>query len=164
MRIRELLRRDLDRKIEEVIQLDQAEPHAVYDEITEYVATDRIKDQYRDLLLAINSARIEPTEGIGVWISGFFGSGKSSFAKNLGYILSNEEVLGQRASDLFKAQLDDPELSDLIDLNNQTIPTEVVMFDVQKDRPDRAGQTSHLSSTGCCSATWTTQRTSILPS
>jgi hypothetical protein len=45
MRIRQLLRRDLDRKIEEVIQLDQAEPHAVYDEITEYVATDRIKDQ-----------------------------------------------------------------------------------------------------------------------
>jgi|SRR5215208_3513706 hypothetical protein len=116
MRIRQLLRRDLDRKIEEVIQLDQAEPHAVYDEITEYVATDRIKDQYRDLLQAINSARTEPTEGIGVWISGFFGSAKSSFAKNLGYVLSNEEVLGHRASDLFKAQLNDPELGDLIDL------------------------------------------------
>jgi len=139
MRIRDLLRRDLDRKIEEVIQLDQAEPHAVYDEITEYVATDRIKDQYRHLLQAINSARTEPTEGIGVWISGFFGSGKSSFAKNLGYVLSNEEVLSQRASDLFKAQLNDPELSDLIDLVNQTIPTEVVMFDVQKDRAGQSG-------------------------
>jgi hypothetical protein len=96
-------------------------------------------DQYRDLLQAINSARTEPTEGIGVWISGFFGSGKSSFAKNLGYVLSNEEVLGQRASDLFKAQLNDPELSDLIDLVNQTIPTKVVMFDVQKDRAGQSG-------------------------
>src|SRR5829696_2429486 len=139
MRIRDLLRRDLARKIEEVIQLDQVEPHAVYDEITEYVATDRIKDQYRDLLQAINSARTEPTEGIGVWISGFFGSGKSSFAKNLGYVLSNEEVLGQRVSDLFKAQLNDPELGDLIELVNQTIPTEVVMFDVQKDRAGQSG-------------------------
>jgi hypothetical protein len=139
MRIRDLLRRDLSQKIEEVIQLDQAEPHAVYAEITEYVATDRIKDQYRSLLKAINSARTEPTEGIGVWISGFFGSGKSSFAKNLGYVLSNEEVLGQRASDLFKAQLNDPELSDLIDLVNQTIPTEVVMFDIQKDRAGQSG-------------------------
>ncbi len=139
MRIRDLLRRDLSRKIEEVIQLDQAEPHAVYAEITEYVATDRIKDQYRDLLQAINSARTEPTEGIGVWISGFFGSGKSSFAKNLGYVLSNEEVLGQRVSDLFKARLNDPELGDLIDLVNQTIPTEVVMFDVQKDRAGQSG-------------------------
>jgi hypothetical protein len=92
MRIRDLLRRDLDRKIEEVIQLDQAEPHAVYDETTEYVATGRIKNQYRDLLQAINSARTEPTEGIGVWISGFFGSGKSSFAKNLGYVLSDNDA------------------------------------------------------------------------
>jgi hypothetical protein len=48
-------------------------------------------------------------------------------------------VLGQGASDLFKAQLDDPELSDLIDLINQTIPTEVVMFDVQKDRAGQSG-------------------------
>src|SRR5215208_8298814 len=134
MRIRQLLRRDLDRKIEEVIQLDQAEPHAVYDEITEYVATDRIKDQYRDLLQAINSARTEPTEGVGVWVSGFFGSGKSSFAKNLGYVLANRKVLSHSASDLVKAQVDDPAVSSLIDLINATIPTEVIMFDVQKDR------------------------------
>ena len=139
MQIRDLLRRDLSQKIEEVIQVDQVDEHAVYAEITEYVATDRIKDQYRELLQAINSARTEPTEGIGVWISGFFGSGKSSFAKNLGYVLSNEEVLGEQASDLFKAQLNDPELGDLIDLINQTIPTEVVMFDVQKDRAGQSG-------------------------
>src|SRR5215204_4273344 len=109
--IGDLLTRDLSRKIEEIIQVDQADEQSVYSEITEYVATDSIRGQYADLLRAIAEAPADPHEGVGVWVSGFFGSGKSSFAKNLGYVLSNEEVLGQPASDLFKAQLNDPELS-----------------------------------------------------
>src|SRR5262249_53054724 len=67
-------------------------------------------------------------------ISGFFGSGKSSFAKNLGYVLRNPTVLGQSAAALFKEQAQDPTLNSLIDLVNRTLPTEVVMFDVAKDR------------------------------
>lgn len=134
MRIQELLKRDLNHKIEEIIQLDQLDEHAVSAEINEYVATDSIKMHYRDLLEAINESRTNPTERVGVWISGFFGSGKSSFAKNLGYLLANGTVLGHSASDLFKAQVDDPAISSLIDVINGTIPTEVVMFDVQKDR------------------------------
>ncbi|MEJ7816365.1 MAG: BREX system P-loop protein BrxC, partial [Rubrobacter sp.] len=134
MRIRDLLKRDLSQKIEEIIQLDQADEHAVHAEITEYVATDSIKRQYGDLLEAINLSRTQPTSSVGVWVSGFFGSGKSSFAKNLGYILSNPEVLGHRAADLFKAQVDDPSLSDLVDVINLNMPAEVVMFDVQKDK------------------------------
>ncbi len=134
MQIQELLKRDLGQKIEEIIQLDQLDEHAVSAEINEYVATDSIKQHYRDLLEAINESRTNPTERIGVWISGFFGSGKSSFAKNLGYVLANSKVLGHSASDLFKAQVDDPAISNLIDVINGTIPIEVVMFDVQKDR------------------------------
>jgi len=45
------------------------------------VATERIKEQYRTLFKAIADYPSEPHEGIGVWVSGFFGSGKSSFAK-----------------------------------------------------------------------------------
>src|SRR5215208_4231989 len=134
MQIRDLLGRDLSRKIEEIVQLNQVDEQTVYDEICEYVATDSIKRQYRDLLEAINESRTQPTGGVGVWISGFFGSGKSSFAKNLGYVLANEKVLSHSASDLVKAQVDDTAISSLIDLINATIPTEVIMFDVQKDR------------------------------
>ena len=42
-----------------------------------------------------------PHEGIGVWVSGFFGSGKSSFAKILGLALSNRDILGKGAADRF---------------------------------------------------------------
>src|SRR5258708_17705195 len=96
--------RDLDRKIEEIIQVDQADEESVYAEITEYVATDSIRDQYADLLRAIAEAPADPHEGVGVWVSGFFGSGKSSFAKNLGYALQNRKFVGHPFADLFKHQ------------------------------------------------------------
>src|ERR1043165_8933350 len=132
--IGDLLTRDLSRKIEEIIQVDQADEQSVYTEITEYVATDSIRSQYQKLFKAVAEAPADPHEKIGVWVSGFFGSGKSSFAKNAGYVLANRTVLGQRASELFKRQLGDSLCSDLIDSINLRIPTEIVMFDVQTDR------------------------------
>jgi hypothetical protein len=47
--IGDLLYRDLSRKIEEIIQVDQADEQSVHDEITEYVATDSIREQYHQL-------------------------------------------------------------------------------------------------------------------
>ena len=130
--IGELLSRDLSQDIEEIIKVDQFDEHTVYTEITEYVATDRIKDHYLEILRAMAEAPAEPHEGVGIWISGFFGSGKSSFAKNLGYVLANPSVLGKSYSELFKVQLDDNRISEYVDFINTKIPIEVIMFDVSK--------------------------------
>src|SRR5215831_18181432 len=116
--IGDILSRDLTKQIEEVIQVNQTDEHSVYSEITEYVATDRIKEHYRELLGAMAEAPSTPTEGVGIWISGFFGSGKSSFAKNLGYVLSNPQLLGEPASELFKNRMNDRRIADYIDLVN----------------------------------------------
>src|SRR5207244_3575256 len=132
--IRDLIARDLRKRIEEIVKVDQAEEQSVFIELTEYVVTDRLREHYRSLLKAVAEAPAEPHEGVGVWVSGFFGSGKSSFAKNLGYVLANRTVLGKRAADLFKRQVDDSMVSALIDSINSRIPTEVVMFDVSVDR------------------------------
>ncbi len=132
-----LLSRDLSRKIEEIIQVDQADEQSVYSEITEYVATDSIRDQYAVLLKAIAEAPSEPHESIGVWISGFFGSGKSSFAKNLGYALGNRKVLGHNFSTLFKQQIGDERVTNLIDFINTRYPTEVILFDIAKEQDTR---------------------------
>jgi hypothetical protein len=135
--IGDLLSRDLSRKIEEIIQVDQADEQSVHDEITEYVATDSIREQYHDLLKAIAEAPSDPHESVGVWVSGFFGSGKSSFAKNLGYALENRKVLGTGFADLFKKQLEDTRVSDLLDLINAKTPTEVILFEVAKEADTR---------------------------
>jgi hypothetical protein len=133
-RIGSLIARDLSRRIEEIIKVDQVDEQSVHTEITEYVVTGRLREHYRVLLKAIADYPADPHEGTGVWVSGFFGSGKSSFAKNLGYVVGDRTVLGQRAADLFKAQVDDPQAAALIDSINRRLPTEVVMFDVQTDR------------------------------
>lgn len=135
--IGDLLARDLSRKIEEIIQVDQADEPSVYEEITEYVATDSIREQYHNLLKAIADAPSDPHESVGVWVSGFFGSGKSSFAKNLGYALENRTVQGNKFADLFKQQLHDKNIGDLLDLINAKTPTGVILFEVAKEADTR---------------------------
>ena len=135
--IGDLLTRDLSRKIEEIIQVDQADEQSVHDEITEYIATDSIREQYHDLLKAVAEAPSDPHESVGVWVSGFFGSGKSSFAKNLGYALENRTVLGSKFADLFKQQLGDTRSGDLLDLINAKTPTQVILFEVAKEADTR---------------------------
>ena len=132
-----LLSRDLSRKIEEIIQVDQTDEQSVYSEITEYIATDSIRDQYAALLKAVAEAPTEPHESVGVWVSGFFGSGKSSFAKNFGYALENRRVLGQNFSTLFKQQIRDEQVGNLLDLINTRFPTEVILFDIAKEQDTR---------------------------
>ena len=138
-KIGDLLIRNLSQPIEEIIQVDQTAEQSVYTEITDYVATERIKEQYRILLTAIAEAPFEPQEGVGVWLSGFFGSGKSSFAKNLGYVLANRTVQGIAASELFKDQVQDPRISNLVDSINARIATDVIMFDISKSAEVRRG-------------------------
>ena len=74
---------------------------------------------------------------MGVWVSGFFGSGKSSFAKNLGYALQNRKVLGQDFATLFKRQIGDEQVGNLLDLINAEFPTEVILFEIAKERDTR---------------------------
>ncbi|MFO7891975.1 MAG: hypothetical protein R6V04_16735 [bacterium] len=143
--IRELLSRDLSERIEEVIKVDQRDEATVHNEITEYVFTDRIEEQYLELFDAISEGPGNPSEDVGVWVSGFFGSGKSSFAKNLGYVLENQDILSESASKLFIKQLEeqdgtDPKVKkirDLIEYIDTRLDTNVIMFDVQVDRAVR---------------------------
>lgn len=135
--IGDLLSRDLKRKIVEVIQVDQHAEEDLYSEITEYVATDSIKDQYASLFKAIAEAPADPHDSVGVWISGFFGSGKSSFAKNLGYALQNRQILDTDFASLFKKQIEDERVGNYLDSILTRVPTEVVLFEVAKERDTR---------------------------
>ena len=83
MPIKTLFANDIHRRIEEVIKVDQTDEEIIRDEINEYVVTDAIRTHYTDIFDAYRETPNRPHEGIAIWVSGFFGSGKSSFAKLL---------------------------------------------------------------------------------
>ncbi|ODS31202.1 MAG: hypothetical protein SCARUB_03673 [Candidatus Scalindua rubra] len=139
MKIKEIFEKPIDRKIEEVIKVTQIEESVVHDEISEYIVTDTIKDYFVDILKAYSEAPSSPHEGIGIWISGFFGSGKSSFAKILGYILEGRNILNEDVRNLFKNQANDKKIADFLDYVKAKIPTKSIIFDVSMDRGVRSG-------------------------
>jgi hypothetical protein len=130
-RIADLLDRDFSRPIEETVEVDNHDPDTVFRELTEYIATDRIKAEYEGLFSAMAAAAKSPNEGVGVWISGFFGSGKSSFAKNLGYVLANREVRGATASSLFLRRLESKRVTECVEFLNREAQYEVFLFGVE---------------------------------
>lgn len=133
-RILDLFDRDPNRRIEEVIKVDQTNVQVVRQEIEEYHPTDSIKDSYRKILDRFQETPHKPHEGIGVWISGFFGAGKSSFAKILGYALEDRALDGTSAAELFARQTSDPTIQALLKTVNHQIPAKAVIFDVSTDQ------------------------------
>ena len=137
--IKELFAGDIYRRIEEVIKVDQTDEAILREEFGEYVLTDAIRNHYKNILRRYWETPNIPHEGIAVWVSGFFGSGKSSFAKMLGLALQNRPILGEAASGIFASRTSDTELQVLLKQISEHIPTEAVIFDVSTDRGIKSG-------------------------
>src|SRR4051795_13714387 len=112
--IKDLFASDIERNIEEVIKVDQTDEQLVRAELAEYIATDSIRSHFRTILERYAETPNKPHEGIGVWVSGFFGSGKSSFAKYLGLALENRVLAGEGAEDLLAARSGDDAITVLL--------------------------------------------------
>lgn len=137
--IKTLFANDIHRRIEEVIKVDQTDEEIIRDEIAEYVVTDAIRTHYTGIFEAYREAPNKPTDGVSIWVSGFFGSGKSSFAKMLGLAVANRTVAGESAAERFAERTGDTKLQVLLKAINEKIPTHAVIFDVSTDRGIRSG-------------------------
>ena len=137
--MKELFASDIHRDIEEVIKVDQADEQILKNELAEYVVTDSLRGHFVEILEQYRETPNKPHEGVGVWVSGFFGSGKSSFAKYLGLALENRAILGDGAADLFARCTGDPKVEVLLRNITEHIPTDAVIFDVSTDRGIRTG-------------------------
>ena len=119
MKIKDLFLKPIDRPINGVIKADQMDAASVWQELEEYVVTKQISDYLGKFFDAYLEAMDRPndaaiTERMGVWVSGFFGSGKSHFIKILSYLLSNLEATHpgngekRRAAQFFDSKIKDP--------------------------------------------------------
>jgi len=95
MKIKEILTIDLSEDIKNVIDLEDISEKEIQAEIENYIVTDGLAREYANFVDKFTSNILET----GVWISGFYGSGKSYFGKLLGYMLSNPAIAGTPARD-----------------------------------------------------------------
>ncbi len=132
--IKDIFARDIHRDIREVIKVDQADEEVIRSEIGEYVVTKTILSNFVEILEAYSAAPNKPNDRIAIWVSGFFGSGKSLFAKLLGLALANRPLGADTTSDLLAKHIGDPKVQVLIKTVVEKIPTEAVIFDVATER------------------------------
>ena len=130
MRIADLFRRDVNRVIEEVVKVDLADEQAIAHEMDEYVATEHILEELETVLDAYQESINSPSETCTVWVSGFFGSGKSSWAKVLGYLLANPLVLDRPVADRFFGRQHAPRLRALLNTIHGQSPTLAVLLNL----------------------------------
>ncbi|MBQ9900877.1 MAG: BREX system P-loop protein BrxC, partial [Clostridia bacterium] len=116
MRIQNMFQEDIDRKINGVVKVDQDASDVLVQELKEYVITRELKKHFITFFTNYGDSFREKTADIGVWISGFFGSGKSHFLKMLSYLLENKKVQGKRTVEIFRRKFaDDPATFTLIE-------------------------------------------------
>lgn len=131
MQIKDMFAKKIDREIQGVIIVGQGEETNVSQELEEYVVTRELQKHFADFFSAYKKSIDGTTPKMGVWISGFFGSGKSHFLKILSYILDNKLVGDKHAIDYF---LDDKKITDNKVLSDMqlaaNVPADVVLFNI----------------------------------
>ncbi|QDV62033.1 BREX system P-loop protein BrxC [Crateriforma conspicua] len=132
--IKDIFARDIHRDIREVIKVDQTDEEVIRSEIGEYIVTRTILSNFIEILESYSASVNKPSDRMAIWISGFFGSGKSSFAKLLGLAIANRQLGSDTTSDLLATHIGDPKVQVLIKTVTEKIPTEAVIFDVATER------------------------------
>jgi len=106
MRIREIFDTPVEERIEPVIKVgDRLDEHKLANEIGNYVVTPTLEKYLDDFLEHYTDTFLQRTEEIGVWISGYFGSGKSHLAKIAALLIENRKLEGLAASKRFETRI-----------------------------------------------------------
>ncbi len=129
--IHEIFYRPINRKIDRVVKVDNDDPTVVKKELEEYILTPQLERHFSEALEAVIDTEHAQTEDVGMWVSGFFGSGKSHFMKILGHVLENREFDDTQAADMFRDRIENNEMLDgAVGSVTQKFDSEVLMFQI----------------------------------
>ncbi len=127
MIIKDIFEKDIDRSIDGVIKANDL-TH-IDDEVDEYVITNEIEDKLETFFDAYASSLTRPSKDIGVWISGFFGSGKSHLLKILSVVMGDQD----RYKDIFLEKL--ASCDTFLQANAKqalSVPTQTILFNIDQ--------------------------------
>ncbi len=126
MNLKSIFQKPVDRPIEGVIKADDEK--SLRTEFEEYVLTNEVAQRLEEFLDSYNNYQ----GANGVWVSGFFGSGKSHLLKILAFLLENRQIDGVKAADLFLPKCNDNEIlrGDL--KRAVAIPSKSLLFNIDQ--------------------------------
>ena len=127
--------RDIYRTIEKVITYNASQERSLKAEISEYIVTESIEEQLEKLLTKMQAAmEIGGENEIGVWVSGFYGSGKSSLTKYLGLAMDvRAQIDGIPFLQYLQDRLHKPQTKALLATVAKRFPAAVVLLDLASE-------------------------------
>ena len=152
MQIQDLFERRIARSINGVVKADQLDDASVWQELDEFVVTRELNGHMGKFLEVFAStlgraADADASSKTGVWISGFFGSGKSHFIKVLSYLLKNDlhsyDGQQRKAVEFFKSKVNDAMI--LGDIQRvATANTDAILFNIDSKADANHGRDAIL--------------------
>ena len=143
MQLKDIYEHDIDRDINGVIKVAQNDEKIIEQELEEYIITRELRKHFNTFLNNYDKSLSYPTDKIGVWISGFFGSGKSHFLKMLSYVLENKTIAGKKAVTYFADKFDDPMMYAQLE-HCASVPTDAILFNIDSKSPINKDNTAIL--------------------
>ncbi|MGL5123631.1 MAG: BREX system P-loop protein BrxC [Fusobacteriaceae bacterium] len=138
--IKDFLRKDITRNINGVVKAEKSDEKVNQNELEEYVVTKEVREQMDKIFTRYVNSLNNPTEDMGIWISGFFGSGKSHLLKMIGNILDSKEFAGKRAAEYFDEKVGDNPmlLANIKKAANED--TDVILFNIDNVSDQQTSQ------------------------
>ena len=124
LNLKEIFEKDIDRPIDSVIKADDEE--SILNELEEYVITNELEKHLNRFFQEYNNY----TNKNGVWISGFFGSGKSHLLKILSLLLDNKAIENNYPAEILSKKIPNDIFlkSEIIKATN--IPSKSILFNI----------------------------------
>ena len=126
MSLKAIFKKPVDRPIEGVIKADDSESLRL--EVEEYVLTNEVQKRLEQFLEAYNDYQ----GANGVWLSGFFGSGKSHLLKMLALLLEDRDIDGFSTLEAFLEKCDDNEILRGLLKKAAHIPSRSILFNIDQ--------------------------------
>lgn len=147
MVIQQIFDKDINRPINGVVKVGQDEEKIVAQEVSEYVITKELRKHFIAFFDTYSKSFTAPINDTCVWVSGFFGSGKSHFVKMLSYLLSNREINSdghkKHVVEYFREKFDDEATFLKIDASTKN-GTETILFNIDVEGSIRKDSTAVL--------------------
>lgn len=137
MKIKDIFEKNIHRNINGVVKVSDETVNTLQQELEEYVITKELKPHFNKFFSNFSESYEAATDKMGVWISGFFGSGKSHFLKMLSYLLENKPVNGKQTIEYFRDKYNDPLEFDMIEACCTKGKNKTILFNVDSLSGDK---------------------------